>query len=569
MATDWRGGVLTPDSINWRVDCLMHVDVITNLTVGDLINYKQNKILTVNHEYQRGLRWTELQKRMFLDSIFRDYSIPAFYFHKITAGAGAITNTFLQIVDGQQRVDAIFTYSENAFQLIDPSDTSGVRFPEFVKDRPCPWAGLRYDELPSDLKEKLRSTKIVAYELTTKDENEIRDLFIRLQGGTALTPQDKRDSWPGNFTEFVLRVGGKSQVDKWYGLPLFKELVKGNESRRRQLVAQAFMLFDSVRRRKTFCDIKSANINEFYHENVGFQDSSEAATRFETICQTLYGALVGKQKKVVGHHLIHLILLCDRLMDEYAKGWEQKLATRLHEFERRCAEASKAMKAGQNSEFIHYWPSYAQWTQTQADLGKTIQLRHAFFAAEMRDLLSPTRLDGRRALSELERQTIFFRDRQQCQVCAMVDEAHSVRWDDCEVHHVVPYAEGGKTAIENSALVHRDCHPKAKADVERFREWWQEGAKGEKAEGGKGRSGRRELPPDGTEVRFDFRDTTYAGVIERGAIGLHGAHTGTYETFSAASGAITGTSRNGWRDWKVRLQDEDAWVSAEQWRSAP
>lgn len=119
----------------------MHVDVITDLTVGDLIDYKQKKILTVNHEYQRGLRWTDLQKRMFLDSIFRDYSIPAFYFHEIKESAAGITNTFFEIVDGQQRVDAIYTFSENAFQLVDPvQDTSGFRFPNFVKDRPCPWA---------------------------------------------------------------------------------------------------------------------------------------------------------------------------------------------------------------------------------------------------------------------------------------------------------------------------------------------------------------------------------------------------------------------------------------------
>ena len=112
---------------------------------------------------------------MFLDSIFRDYSIPAFYFHRIEESAGPITNTFFEIVDGQQRVDAIITYSENAFQLIDPSDTSGFRFPNFVKDRPCPWAGLRHKELHDDLKKKLRNTKIVAYKLTTNDENEIRD----------------------------------------------------------------------------------------------------------------------------------------------------------------------------------------------------------------------------------------------------------------------------------------------------------------------------------------------------------------------------------------------------------
>lgn len=545
----------------------MHVDVITDLTVGDLIDYKQKKILTVNHEYQRGLRWTDLQKRMFLDSIFRDYSIPAFYFHEIKESAAGITNTFFEIVDGQQRVDAIYTFSENAFQLIDPSDTSGFRFPNFVKDRPCPWAGLRYEELHDDLKRKLRNTKIVAYKLTTNDENEIRDLFIRLQGGTALTPQDKRDSWPGNFTEFVLRVGGKSQVSKWYGLPLFRELVKGNESRRRQLVAQTFMLFDSVRRNKTFCDIKSANIDEFYHANVDFDESSAEAKRFEKICRTLYDALADKQKKIVGHHLIHSILLCDWLEEGYAKGWEQSLAHCLHEFEVRCTEASKSMKGDQSSEFIRYWPSYAQWTQTQADLGRTIQRRHAFFAAELAALLAPKRLDDRRGFSSFERQVVFYRDNQRCQRCAMLGEEHPVQWTDAEVHHILPFSEGGHTTAENGALVHRDCHPKGKSDVERFREWWRTRPQGGKV--GKGKAGgRKTLPPDGTDVRFHYKETTYAGVVEGGTIWLHGSHTGTHKTFSAASKTITGTDRNGWRDWKVRLPGEDNWVDADAWRQS-
>ena len=522
------------------------------------------KILTVNHEYQRGLRWTELQKRMFLDSIFRDYSIPAFYFHKVKTSAGGISNTFFEIVDGQQRLDAIYTYSENAFQLIDPADTSGFRFPNFVKDKPCPWAGLRYNELPTDLKDKLNQTKIVAYELKTDDENEIRDLFIRLQGGTALTPQDKRDSWPGNFTEFVLRVGGKSQVAKWFGLPLFRELVKGNESRRRQLVAQTFMLFHAVRREKKFCDIKSANIDEFYHQNVGFKHGSSEATRFEGICKALYNALSGKQKKIVGHHLIHSVLLYDSLMDEYAKGWEEKVSSCLHEFERRCREASEASKKARSSEFIHYWPSYAQWTQTQADLGRTIQRRHVFFASEMSSLLEPIRLDDRRGFSDFDRQVVFFRDGQRCQRCAMRNDPHAVDWSDAEIHHVLPFSEGGQTITENGALMHRECHPKSKRDVEVFQAWWQGREQTEMTEASAIiRSG---LPPEGTEVRFDYRDKKYTGTISGGVIRLTGLHDGTYKAFSPASGAITGTSRNGWRDWLVRLPGKEDWMVADQWR---
>ena len=184
----------------------MEVKIQSEWTVGNLIEHEREKILQVNHEYQRGLRWTNMQKRMFIDSIFRGYSIPAFYFHKKQVSAGSITNTYYDIVDGQQRIDAIYSYSEGAFPLLDPSDDSGFRFPNFVKDDPCTWGGKRFAELDKELKRKLQDHKIVVYEITSTNDNSIRDLFIRLQGGTPLTPQDKRDSWPGNFTEFVLEV---------------------------------------------------------------------------------------------------------------------------------------------------------------------------------------------------------------------------------------------------------------------------------------------------------------------------------------------------------------------------
>ena len=541
----------------------MRVEVDTSLTVGDLIELKDKNVLRVNHEYQRGLRWTEVQKRMFLDSIFRDYSIPAFYFHMKKVQAGSISNTFYDIVDGQQRVDAICTYADSAYQLIDPSDTAVSRFPNFVKGKPCPWAGQRYNELSNDLREKLERTKVIVYMLETEDENEVRDLFIRLQGGTPLTPQDKRDSWPGNFTEFVLRIGGKPQVPKWPGHPLFDKLVKGNDSRRRQLAAQTYMLFDSARRKAKFPIIKSANIDEFYHQNVGFNDGSDEVKRFEKICDGLYDALSGRQK-LVGHHLLHSVLLFDSLMDKCARGWEEKFAARLHEFERCCQEASKAAKLDRESPLLEYWRSYAQWTQNSADIGNTIQGRHAFFALEMVNLLEPKGLDGRRSLSDLEREIVFYRDRRLCQHCSMDGTEHDVQWADAEVHHVRPLSEEWRINVRNGALVHRDCHASVEDERRTFRSWWEN--RGSPMPPGKSKSLGRTLPPDGTSVEFEYRGRTFRGSISGGQIRLDGPGNGTYKTFSSASRGVTRTARNGWRDWLVRLPGDDSWMRAEQWR---
>ena len=85
---------------------------------------------------------------MFIDSIFRSYSIPVFNFHKIEGTVGNMTNAFYEIVDGQQRIDAIYSYSEGGFALPDPANESGFGFPNFVKDAPCPWGGKRFLNCP-------------------------------------------------------------------------------------------------------------------------------------------------------------------------------------------------------------------------------------------------------------------------------------------------------------------------------------------------------------------------------------------------------------------------------------
>ena len=539
----------------------MQVEIQTEWTVGNLIEFQREGILRVNAEYQRGLRWTELQKCMFVDSILRGYSIPAFYFHKVEKSSGRIRNTFYDIVDGQQRVNAIFSYSEDGFELIDPSNDVGFRFPTFMRSDDCPWAGQRFSSLLDGLDKKLLETPIVVYELTTTEENEVRDLFIRLQGGTPLTPQDKRDSWPGKFTEFVLKTAGKSGVDRWYGHRLFKELVKGNESRRRHLLAQIYMQFSSVRH-KRFCDMKSANIDVFYHENVGFDSNSQDCKRFIKICETMYQAFSGKPK-LQGHHLVHCFLLVDSLLDGYTRGWESKLSEGLSQFEERCRKASEAAKKGLKCEFDRYWRSYAQWTRTSADVGRTVQRRHVFFCKEMLDILSPKKRDEQRLFSDFEKQIVFFRDEERCQFCKMVGEEHPVTWNDSEIHHVTPHSEGGRTSLVNGALVHVDCHPRDRRSIAEFREWW--GARFDERDPPPATRAHI-LPPEGTLVKFEYRGRLHKGRVAKQHIILTDVP-GRHSTFSQASYAVTNTSRNGWRDWEIQLPTGGVWLSADQWRT--
>ena len=235
------------------------------------------------------------------------------------------------------------------------------------------------------------------------------------------------------------------------------------------------MLFWTMRNNKKFCDIKSVNIDEFYHSQVGFDDQSKDGKRFKSICDKLYGIMEGKPR-IVGHYIIHTFLFVDSLMDVYKKGWESDLATKLNEFDKRRKEAAEAVRNRHNTEYISYYNEYGQFTQTRSDDANNIRRRHAFFAEEMLKMLAPEKLDENRNFNDFEKEVIFFRDNEQCQFCKMNDKVHKVVWNDSEFHHVKPYKEGGKTTIENGALVHKICHPKSNANVQEFCDWWYRSA---------------------------------------------------------------------------------------------
>lgn len=75
---------------------------------------------------------------------------------------------------------------------------------------------------------------------------------------------------------------------------------------------------------------------------------------------------------------------------------------------------------------------------------------------------------------------------------------------------------------------------------------------------------RTKLPPDGTACRFTYAGKPYAGRMESGTLIVEGIDQ-VFGSFSAASRAITQSSRNGWNDWYLR-DDQGGWTLANDWR---
>jgi len=76
--------------------------------------------------------------------------------------------------------------------------------------------------------------------------------------------------------------------------------------------------------------------------------------------------------------------------------------------------------------------------------------------------------DPQRGFGALERELIYYRDNKKCAECGA-----DITWDEAEIHHVEQHGQGGRTTLENGALVHRHCHPKGLAAENAFAEKWR------------------------------------------------------------------------------------------------
>lgn len=452
-----------------------------DIKVEDLLKLRAEQMLVVNKEYQRGPVWTRSQQKRLVDSVLRGYPIPLIYLHHIRQEAGGLTSERFEVIDGQQRITALHEYREGAFKLFHPvDDEREARFPDFVKRQACPWGGLLFKNLPSELKDKLLGAKLPLARIETDDKDEARDLFVRLQAGMPLNPQEKRDALPGQFTDFILRLAGKKGIARYPGHDFFSVLMGAGRAPKdrgkfRVFAAQVAMLY--LRRRRTnderFCDTGAQAIDDFYYEMLSFDADSPDARRLEEILDKLYNLLRdGKRKKLQAHEAIHLVLLLDTLWDDYTRSWEKLLPDAFDRFRSDLASATKAYREGSQQPGEH-WLSYGFFARSGANSAHSIQRRQNFFATKMLTSLRPQLKDPKRLFGSLEREIIYYRDKKQCAVCDA-----DVFWHEAEVHHIHGHNAGGATSLENGVLVHQHCHPRGQAAVEFAAKWKRRQAEG-------------------------------------------------------------------------------------------
>ena len=359
------------------LSCLESLDMQTSQDqkpIKDLVALFKSRMMIANPEYQRGVVWNEAQQKRLIDSLFRGFTLPLIYLHERKEEIAGFTREGLEIIDGQQRLTAIHRYVEGAFRLFNPStENDKAKFPRFLIKEPCPWAGKFFRELPRRLQDSLLETTLLLAMIQSDDTNEIRDLFVRLQAGSALNAQERRDAMPGGMNDFVLHLGGKPDMLKYPGHDFFKEAMgarPGNDrGKTRQLAGQITSLLLAQRNvGLTLPDINAPSIDHLYYENLDFDPDGTEARRIREVFDLLYKLLGdGKRPRLKGHDVIHAALLVYRLRDDFTPAWQQEFAHALDTF---LLNLKGASKVGESDPKYRYWSQYGTWTRVNSDRGE-------------------------------------------------------------------------------------------------------------------------------------------------------------------------------------------------------
>jgi len=164
--------------------------------------YSEKDEILVDPEYQRnGGVWTPEKKQLLIDSILNNYDIPKIYFHQYNRADKSKFGKSYAIIDGKQRLETIWAFIENKFNLSDDF--------EYQDDPKIKLAGLSYNDIGQEhpkLKIKFDSFVLPIVGVATDDFDLIEDMFSRLNEAVPLNSAEKRNAIGGDMVRAIREV---------------------------------------------------------------------------------------------------------------------------------------------------------------------------------------------------------------------------------------------------------------------------------------------------------------------------------------------------------------------------
>jgi len=238
-------------------------------------------------DYQRNpTLWQLGAKQLLIDSILTDIDIPKLYLNEIG-------NNQYEIVDGQQRLYAIWEFIDNLYKLKSTNLTE--------------LNGKYFADLPAKYRKVILEYKLQFVVIKNADDEYLRQLFLRLQLGLLLVAGEKLNAETGQMRNFIFNKMVKRSFIKNITIP-------NRRYAKQALCAQICINSFNKVKLQTFCRTRYDDLRFFFrdYKNVKGSDKmffDDRCTHIINILKILNTYFKDDAKKLRNRSLILSIYL--------------------------------------------------------------------------------------------------------------------------------------------------------------------------------------------------------------------------------------------------------------------
>lgn len=278
-------------------------------------------------DWQRTKVWPPKKKQLLIDSILRGWRLPKFYFVKNGSD-------LFEVVDGQQRLDAIFSFFANELAL---SDESAAEF-----------GGHYYKDLSSQLSDAFDDYEIDYDEISDTNEAELKTFFQRLQLGLQLTASEKLNAEHGSLRNFCKKLPEQ---------PFFTTSITVSDTR--------FAHFDIASKVATIevesidAGLRFEDIKAVFEANANFSSSSAAAKRINKALAFLAKAFPTPEPLLKNRSFVQSVvtLACRLVATGKEAGLEKQFAAFVRQFMQDLAAQVELGQTATDADFVRFQKS--------------------------------------------------------------------------------------------------------------------------------------------------------------------------------------------------------------------
>lgn len=394
-------------------------------TIQNLVDLHREKKLTVNTEYQRSEVWKPPKKKLLIDSILKDYDIGSIILRQ--------KGDKWEILDGQQRLKAIFDFVDGKFPLSNDST-------EF--------AGKSWEELGPDVRwGRFMNRLVYCTKIYSISDDITSEIFLRVQEGMPLNSAEKLNAMRGKLRNAIYKISHHS---------FFKQTrIKEYRFAYRYLCAQiAMQETDNGVINHQFKQAKLRNLKKMYKDYKDSLPSKELhrmRKTFDFLERSLETSAQVINKK---SDFLSIYLLASYLLQRFAvKGKKHKLRSFIVNF-------LKHVEQDEEGDYYNYWVARSSSPDSKAQIERRFEIiLKKFLEYEPTIELK----DPKRGFDWGQKLAIYTRAFEKAQrkgkkeaSCAICGKRTPLNKGAAD--HIKPHNKGGLTTVENGQWTCIPCN---------------------------------------------------------------------------------------------------------------